>query len=216
LLLQDESQVKDSSDENESTSGNVAKKVDEVLGKKMVARELPADMTVEEFLQAECKKEVASVKSHAEMLVHKLKTEYKKMKEEFLAEVSAAASANDAKASQPRKVILTITTEQGTYEGQVFTVSVSNEKPAMVGRSRGKKFLPPVGLCLSRDQEVSTTHGKFELSESGELTYTDVGSTNSSFLGDIEVVQNEPTPIKEGDVLRVGSNFLKISITGKA
>ena len=79
---------------------------------------------------------------------------------------------------------------------------------------------------MSKDQEVSTTHGKFSIEQQEQVDndsssnsgggvqnkfyYTDVGSTNGSTVGEARLEPNVRIEIEEGMDLRVGNSALKI------
>ena len=86
---------------------------------------------------------------------------------------------------------------------------------AKVGRSKGPAFKNGKGVSLHWDQEVSTTHGKFTLVD-GQLAFTDLGSTNGSFLlGASDVAtplgKNEACALEVGSRLRLGSTVLRVA-----
>lgn len=144
-----------------------------------------------------------------------------------------AATTNTAKAA------LIITIISGPHASQTYKLQPKHTQPCLIGRSKGKKFLRN-GISLSKDQEVSTTHGKFsveelvlELDESDDdagnnimghdsqaqvqaqvqkkFYYTDVGSTNGSTVGEARLEANVRVEIEEGMELRIGNSTLKIA-----
>ena len=61
---------------------------------------------------------------------------------------------------------------------------------------------------------MSTTHGRFQLSGSA-VVFVDMGSTNGSFLNDVQLEQGVENALKVGDNLQIGSTLLLVkSVVG--
>lgn len=85
-------------------------------------------------------------------------------------------------------IVLLITTENGqTLELPILT-------KCTVGRSSS------CDLTID-DRQMSGKHGSFEINHRGELIYTDLGSTNGSFLNNSKV---EKVQLKLNETLRLG------------
>ncbi|MBP9681384.1 MAG: FHA domain-containing protein [Bacteriovorax sp.] len=77
--------------------------------------------------------------------------------------------------------------------------------------------LPILGKCIIgrssscdltlEDKEMSGKHGSFEISKQGQLLYTDLGSTNGSFLNEMKV---QKTHLQIGHKLRLGNTHFII------
>lgn len=178
----------------------------------------PSNLTVEQYLQQNCEKIIASLQDHAKQLVVKLKEEYAQLKEQLLHEKQRAVEQREKEEGEGSEITLEFSVEDGPYKGRQFQVTVAKDgKPAMVGRSRGVKFRNG-GISLPRDGEVSTTHGKIEWAVNssaegtniGMATFTDVGSTNGSMLNGESIEQNEPVPLTPNDTLLLGASVLKV------
>lgn len=64
-------------------------------------------------------------------------------------------------------------------------------------------------IVLKDDNYVSGTHAELEILENGVVTLTDKGSRNGTFLlGDTVTAT---TPVRPGDIFRIGQTFLKLS-----
>eukprot|EP00512_Aurantiochytrium_limacinum_P002599 CAMPEP_0171509378 /NCGR_PEP_ID=MMETSP0958-20121227/14743_1 /TAXON_ID=87120 /ORGANISM="Aurantiochytrium limacinum, Strain ATCCMYA-1381" /LENGTH=218 /DNA_ID=CAMNT_0012046623 /DNA_START=104 /DNA_END=760 /DNA_ORIENTATION=+ len=207
----------------ENTGDKANQDVLQANGKqKRAPLDLPADMTVEEYLNAECEKQVADIQNYAQGLVEKLKNEYASLKKEFMndlkEEAARKAAEEDTNDQDNMQVVLHFNVVEGVYQGKTYTLNVECGKPAFIGRSRGKKFYQPGGISLSRDDETSTTHGRFDLKEDGTCTYTDLTSTNGSFLNYSEdkLEENVETMISVDDVLKIGTNFFKLCSIDKS
>eukprot|EP00985_Skeletonema_marinoi_P014475 scaffold7337_cov106-Skeletonema_marinoi.AAC.11 len=144
---------------------------------------------------------------------------------------SAATTNSTNTTSKPKSATtitntstLTITILTGPHESQTYKLQPKHTQPCLIGRSKGKKFLRN-GISLSKDQEVSTTHGKFSIEQQvvdndssgnsgggvqNKFYYTDVGSTNGSTVGEARLEPNVRIEIEEGMDLRVGNSALKI------
>jgi len=141
---------------------------------------------------------------------------------------TSAAATNSTNTSKPKSTTntstLTITILTGPHESQTYKLQPKHTQPCLIGRSKGKKFLRN-GISLSKDQEVSTTHGKFSIEQQEQVDndsssnsggvqnkfyYTDVGSTNGSTVGEARLEPNVRIEIEEGMDLRVGNSALKI------
>ncbi len=58
------------------------------------------------------------------------------------------------------------------------------------------------------DRQMSGKHGIFEINSIGQIFYTDLGSTNGSFLNNNQIVSKIPFRITE--TLRLGNTFIVI------
>ncbi len=135
--------------------------------------------------------------------------------------------------------LLIISILSGPHASQSYKLQPKHTQPCLIGRSKGKKFLRN-GISLSKDQEVSTTHGKFSVEEvvleehevdhdddgnmdnyndsqgqdqvqvQKKFYYTDVGSTNGSTVGEARLEANVRVEIEDGMELRIGNSTLKI------
>lgn len=59
------------------------------------------------------------------------------------------------------------------------------------------------------DTKISAKHCSFELTKKGEVMFTDLGSTNGSFLNNSAVTQ---TLVKIHDQIRIGDTTIKIMV----
>jgi hypothetical protein len=102
-------------------------------------------------------------------------------------------------------------TTNGDYKDHAFHLMVMPGKPCLVGRSRGVKFKRN-GVSLPNDQEVSTTHGKIELSADGcSVTFEDAGSTNGTVLNNEPLAPNSAHVLSNGDELVIGNNSFVVT-----
>jgi hypothetical protein len=111
------------------------------------------------------------------------------------------------------KVVLELSASDGAYKDKSYLLALEAGRPVLVGRSRAKT----IGLSLPKDKEVSTTHGRFEVAaDQVSVCYVDVGSTNGSWCNGHELARNVPCALKAGDVIKVGTNMLKVvSVSGR-
>lgn len=129
---------------------------------------------------------------------------------------SETAVTNIIPTSKPRKQLKNLFVEilTGPHEGSTYLLKPRQNRPCEIGRSKGKKFLQR-GISLSKDSEVSTSHGKFECRiVEGEyrMFYTDTGSTNGTSLNGEAIEDNVPLELKDGIVLVFGESDLKFAI----
>lgn len=148
---------------------------------------------------------------------------------------TAASSSSISQATKPKSTTSTTNTLQitilsGPHSSQMYKLQPKLSQPCLIGRSKGKKFLRN-GISLSKDQEVSTTHGKISIEQvvvtddnndgddndgvggggvQYKFYYTDVGSTNGTTVGDVRLEPNVRMEIEEGVEVRVGNSILKM------
>ena len=148
---------------------------------------------------------------------------------------ASTATNNDTTSStklSPSTIEVQVTV--GPHTSSTFILRPKPGAPCLVGRSKGKKFTKN-GISLHKDQEVSTTHGKFlvegstgglayqttnsnnENNEDGsgsgglKFYFIDVGSTNGTIYNNDKVlVPNERLLLCNGMELKVGNSVLKI------
>lgn len=106
----------------------------------------------------------------------------------------------------------------GPYKGKKYTLKVTPRAPRLVGRSQSKNFREK-GISLSKDLEVSTSHGKFVLMKD-KLYFVDTESTNGSLVsqggGDTsdneQMEPNEPYLLATGTMITCGQTVMKITL----
>ena len=126
-----------------------------------------------------------------------------------LRDVSSKSGSKPRKAISPTTVHIEII--GGHYNGTSYNLMPKARHPCWVGRSQGRKFKDR-GISLSKDIEISTTHGKFEVI-AGKLHYTDTGSTNGSKVGETELEPDTPLPLENGTELILGQSILRITLS---
>lgn len=91
-------------------------------------------------------------------------------------------------------IILIIKTE----DGEVTELPVLNK--IIMGRSSSSDY-------VIKDTKMSGSHCSFEITSKGQLMFTDLGSTNGSYLNNSKVNQ---TPVKINDVVRIGNTLIRL------
>lgn len=135
---------------------------------------------------------------------------------------SAGAAAGAGNATRPSSAsTIEIQVTVGPHSGSSYVLRPRPGVPCLVGRSKGKKFARD-GISLHRDQEVSTTHGKFVSEGVGlggagneggggkKFYFIDVGSTNGTVHAGEQLEPNKRLLLEEGTELRVGNSTLKV------
>jgi hypothetical protein len=84
-----------------------------------------------------------------------------------------------------------------------------------VGRGEGAAFTPPAGLSLHWDGSVSLWHGKIT-SIQGKAYYTDLETTNGSYINGEIVPPDVPQELASGDALTLGDVELRVQLVRAA
>ena len=125
----------------------------------------------------------------------------------------AKPSAASSSRSDPSAGSVEVQVTEGSHAGSKFFLRPRPGAPCLVGRSKGKKFIKN-GISLNKDQEVSTTHGKFlvEVEENGDLAFyfVDVGSTNGTHYKGEKLEANRQVRLHEGMELTLGNSVCRI------
>jgi hypothetical protein len=119
------------------------------------------------------------------------------------------STANGTTTTTADTIHVEITT--GEYEGNSYDLKPKPKAPCWVGRSTGKKFRDR-GISLTKDLEVSTTHGKFELLHGSKFYFTDVNSTNGSKVNGEELIPETPFELENGTQLILGQTTMTITL----
>ena len=107
------------------------------------------------------------------------------------------------------KLAATIKAVSGPHEGLSFTIYPQKKRLVpKVGRSTGKQFVKN-GISLPDDGEVSTMHGRFDVSE-GALWYTDTNSTNGTLMHGNALSPRDAVRLAVGDAIVVGQTELRV------
>ncbi len=102
---------------------------------------------------------------------------------------------------------------QGPHKGKAYKLQfgvAKSKKICYIGRSDAKKYTKN-GVSLFKDSEVSEHHGKFELSGKNKIYYTDMKSTNGTFINTVKIEPKKEYPITQGAVLRVGLSQCRVN-----
>lgn len=100
--------------------------------------------------------------------------------------------------------------------GQSFTITPRNAPGSggmcRLGRSNDNNFQLPYGCSFSYDPSISHWHGKITMNY-GIVYYTDLGSSNGSYLNNQSLERDVPYPINTNDILQLGGSLdLKITL----
>lgn len=182
-----------------------------IPSKKRKVVDIPGNITVEEYLNLQCDALVEQLNTHAHELQDKLRSEYQSLTKSYLERVDVTSNEPEQEGVQPAGQVFNIVATTGPHKDKVFIITVSAGTPALIGRSRGRKFVKGEGISLFKDQEVSTTHGKFEFDTT--LTFVDVGSTNGSLMNGKALEPNEVVKFSHGDSLTIGQTVFKLQHT---
>jgi len=167
-------------------------------------------LTVEQFLEAQCEAIIDDLRQHSAELVGRLKLEYA----EGAKSITAMMSSTHGNAESQRRLCVTLKVGTGPHMGQKFRLEPSTdggEDVFKIGRSTGKAFKEK-GLSLYKDKEISTSHGKIDV-RNGQAFIIDTKSTNGTSLNGEDVEPNVPLRLKTGDVITMGGTELHVTIS---
>jgi pSer/pThr/pTyr-binding forkhead associated (FHA) protein len=103
----------------------------------------------------------------------------------------------------------------GPNEGLFYDLQPRTRLYSWIGRSQGRKFKQK-GISLPKDLECSTTHGRFEYTNTGgngpKFYYTDVGSTNGTHIDGYECEPNVSYVLSTGMNILCGKTRLKVTL----
>lgn len=138
----------------------------------------------------------------------------------------AAKSTATSFAAGTKPAISTIEVQMtvGPHAPTKYLLRPRPGQPCLLGRSKGKKFIKN-GVSLHKDQEVSTTHGKFVVEGGGlgltpggggetapRFYFIDVGSTNGSVYNGDQLEPNEKLLLEDGMEFKVGNSMLRVAL----
>lgn len=125
---------------------------------------------------------------------------------------TVATTASSKSASSTIQVEVTV----GPHTSSKYLLRPKPSQPCFLGRSKGKKFIKN-GVSLHKDQEVSTTHGKFLMEEgsgssddANKFYFVDVGSTNGTQYNGERLEENVRLELADGMELHVGNSVLRV------
>ena len=101
---------------------------------------------------------------------------------------------------------VTLTFMSGSRDGEVVQLTTAGAPQSVsIGRTA------PCELVLSDDPDMSRRHARIVWNGSS-WTLEDMGSSNGTFIGEFQTERklSAPTPIKDGDIFRVGLTRLRL------
>lgn len=123
-------------------------------------------------------------------------------------------SGNGVIQQQQQQQAIRVDIVSGPYIGKFFILKPTSRSACLIGRSTSKKFKDK-GISLSKDGEISTSHGKIEKIDN-DYYYIDTGSTNGSKLKEsgYEIPSHEPILLPKISIteLIIGASTLQIQI----
>nr|CCA20189.1 conserved hypothetical protein [Albugo laibachii Nc14] len=177
------------------------------------------NLTVEEYIQAECEKRCKLIEQEAEEKCRELQQLFLDSKQSILD--ACEADKENEQSGAIAGYDLLVHCQSGPYRGKDFVLKLhqsasQSRNPAvcLIGRSTGKKFKVPMGLSLPKDSEISTTHAEFRVDPLGKIVFTDLDSTNGSIVNGQIAVSQEGIVLSmtESTVIEVGKSKLRVVI----
>ncbi len=95
--------------------------------------------------------------------------------------------------------------------GATITLMFPARAQYLLGREEQGDVLPDVNLEQYRGRElgVSRTHALIKITHQ-QVSLIDLGSTNGTRVNDTLLAPHQPTPLENGDEIRLGKLYLKI------
>ncbi|GLD95457.1 hypothetical protein PINS_up004102 [Pythium insidiosum] len=190
-------------------------------GLQVLTPEADDKVDVQTFFVRDCDAAAKQLVDHAKRRCDELRKEFAKSKDAILNEILAQkenlpADEEEDEEEPPLAYDVIVQCADGPYKGNSYILHMDLEQhpTCLIGRSTGKKFRVPHGLSFPKDSELSTTHGQLRLEPDGRLLYTDLDSTNGSYVNDDLVPPQEPVSLSltEPIQLAVGGGELVLSI----
>ena len=190
------------------------------------------DMTVGEYIQAQCDRKVQALKRHMDQSITTFEAEARKARK-ALCDVTAKAVSGEqngaedapeqpASSEAPAEVSegggsdgrpdceeFALFGLQGPFAMSVFTVRPSEQKEWTIGRDESNTF------CLGGDHEVSGSHAKICYdTKTEQFKLMDVGSTNGTFATSTlvkaaKLKKKKYHTIKDGYLITFGKTTFK-------
>lgn len=161
-------------------------------------------LTVERHLMDHAETLIRDLDAYTDSLCKSLRAEAKRSKADI---VALYEKKNGAIPKVECEIVLTV--ESGPHEGEVFRLQpFAGICP--IGRSTGKRYRER-GVSLPNDPETSTSHAKVRVMQ-GKIMYTDVGSTNGTFINGESVEQNESYELSNGMELGIGACRIRVAL----
>ncbi|GAB9471207.1 hypothetical protein Gpo141_00008429 [Globisporangium polare] len=159
--------------------------------------ELDETIDVEAFFKQDCDGAAQRLLEQTKARCADLRREFEQSKQTILKGLLAEKEnlPNDQEAaSTPDAYDVNIKCVAGPYKGHAYALQLDSQKhrSCLIGRSTGRKFRAPNGLSMPKDAELSTTHAQLRLEPDGRVFFTDLDSTNGSFINDESVEPHEP------------------------
>lgn len=104
----------------------------------------------------------------------------------------------------PSEALATLQAVRGPAQGRSFTLS---GRINTVGRD-----LQQCEVIISDDGRLSARHFRIDLSESGPITVTDLGSTNGTAVDGQRLPPNQPVALHGGERIRAGENEFELHV----
>jgi hypothetical protein len=129
---------------------------------------------------------------------------------------NSAAAAELTKTTSSVVDTIHVDVIDGPYAGNTYDLVPRKNRShhVWIGRSAGKKFRSN-GISLPKDLEVSTSHGRFEMSR-GKFYFTDCASTNGSRIFGMDIEPNQPIEIYNDIQITVGQTVMKVTLTSSS
>ncbi|CAH0482638.1 unnamed protein product [Peronospora belbahrii] len=150
---------------------------------------------VQSFLLRDCQALSKKLVEQAKLQADELRQELEKGKKVLLDALEAEKEKIEKGDNViPRAFAIAVRCITGLYCGKRFSmdIDVKRHSSCFIGRSTGRKFRPPRGLSLSKDSELSTSHGEIKMEPTGKIFFIDLDSTNGTRINDVDLVACEP------------------------
>jgi pSer/pThr/pTyr-binding forkhead associated (FHA) protein len=101
-------------------------------------------------------------------------------------------------------------------EGSSTSFDLSGKNEVLIGREDAvSNIFPDVDLAPFGGEEggVGRRHARITISSGGQYLIEDLGSINFTFVNKQKIAPKTPTPIKNGDEIRLGRVVLKFSVS---